>query len=193
MLLMLHHSCDVQQSPLCSSIIHFVTAIHDVHERTWMNVYTHTTEDKSVVRNVTNLRKRWKPTITTLTNNNNDDEKNDNEKNRPKRNEKWRWSEMMTAIKLRVSRMDCSRIMSARESLVYFWGLGPYQVWYYNTSKCLCIYMIQWTKEWMNVYIHFYVMHLGKVSINGGGANTHTPTPCEIHLKWCHIFMNAIR
>lgn len=48
---------------------------------------------------------------------------------------------MMTAIKLRVSRMDCSRVMS--ESLVYFWGLGPYQVWYYNTSKCyLTLYYI---------------------------------------------------
>lgn len=68
---------------------------------------------------------------------------------------------MMTAIKLRVSRMDCSRVMSSRESLVYFWGRGPYQVWYYTY-----INMIQQMNEC--VYgIRFYVMHLGKVSING--------------------------
>lgn len=37
--------------------------------------------------------------------------------NVPKPNEKWRWTEMMIAIKLDVIRMDCSRIMNARASL----------------------------------------------------------------------------
>lgn len=44
MLLMLHHSCDVQQSPLCPSIIHFVTAIHDAHERTWIHTQPKTNQ-----------------------------------------------------------------------------------------------------------------------------------------------------
>lgn len=145
--LLIHH-------PLCYGHTRCARAHLDIHTQ------THTAEDKSVVRNVTNLRKRWGPTTPT-TPATATPEKNDNEKNRPKRNEKWRWSEMMTAIKLRVSRMDCSRIMSARESLVYFWGLGPYQVWYYNTSKCLWIHiymnMIQWMNEWMDECVSTYI------------------------------------
>lgn len=80
-LLMLHHSYDVRQSPVRPSIIHFATRCARAH--------THAAEDKSVVRNVTNFQKRWEsPTTIRTRTPTTGERKNDNEKNRPK--QKWK-------------------------------------------------------------------------------------------------------